>query len=671
VRLQEFLNHLSIANLQSLQWLWAPGTRRSTSKHELLRLLRQEMLSPARAGACFAALDAVQQEFLRGLLRLEGYEGEVELLVRRLPAGPRGPQHVRELLEVLTYRGFLRYGSTGVGGRGDAFRAEMPQELGDALAEALNLDTREPAVMLSLDAWLSALGERARDQLLARHGAEDERQLLARTLDPEGIERRVAGLESPMLRRAVRIALAGHGGILPLDRFPSTGLDIEDADRRAWRTALEEALLGTYGELALFELGVGDDRESLVLYHEVVRAYCMAQGRADAALDHTYVCGLDFLTDLALTVDFVRAQPSRLTGAGRFFKGARNQLSPVTALRSTFFMDEESLLSFRVTVARELDLVELRRDDRLHATARSAAWEAKPLVEQAQDVLDVMLRLGEAALPGPHARGFAAAATQTVLELAPGQWHPTGAFLSAVAVRHLAALLAQGGLSVREAYGAEIPPWGPPRLSHTLGGMLDAVREPLLRALNYAGVLDIGRNGDHTFVRPSDLAAILLDGAPLPEPGRLLMVNPDFEVVLFPEEGHLVLLHRLCAFCDRQKNEVTLHLRLTRDSIQRAVLRGLDAETIVATLRDYCRVPLAQNIEYSIRTWAEGIHPAAVETLHVLELPSAEVAEAALRLPEVAPLVARRLSPTALALTVAHLPPEAEDALKQLGVHLM
>jgi len=166
VRLQEFLNHLSIANLQSLQWLWAPGRRRSSSKHELLRLLRLEMLSPARAGACFAALDPVHQEFLRGLLRLEGYEGDVEALVRRLPGGPRGPQHVRELLEVLAYRGFLRYWSTGVGGRGEGFRAAMPQELGDALAEALNVDTREPAVMLSLDAWLSALGERVRHQTI-------------------------------------------------------------------------------------------------------------------------------------------------------------------------------------------------------------------------------------------------------------------------------------------------------------------------------------------------------------------------------------------------------------------------------------------------------------------------------------------------------------------------
>ena len=49
----------------------------------------------------------------------------------------------------------------------------------------------------------------------------------------------------------------------------------------------------------------------------------------------------------------------------------------------------------------------------------------------------------------------------------------------------------------------------------------------------------------------------------------------------------------------------------------------------------------------------------------------AEIADAVLALPDIAPLVARRLSPTAVALTVAHLSAQAEDALKQLGVHLM
>ncbi|MFW6161271.1 MAG: helicase-associated domain-containing protein [Planctomycetota bacterium] len=669
MRLEEFLNERSIANLQSLQWFWAPATRRSGSKSTLLRLLRQEMLSPDRVRASFEALEPVQQEFLRGLLRLEGYAGDAEFLLRRLPGGTPGPQAVREMLEHLSYRGFLRYLALGRWENGEGFRVEMPQELADTLAEALNIDTREPGLMLSLAHYLAELDERQRRDLAARHGL-GESNLHQALAEPEGIERRLDALAEPV-QQAARIALDGHGGVLPLDRFPSEGLDIEDVDGPAWRTALEEAALGTYGELSLLELGVGDDHECLVLYHEIVEAWAAAQARDDLTVDHTYACGVDFLTDLLVTVDFVRVQPSKLTSAGRFFKGARNQLSPITALHSTFFADEEALLTFTLTVARELGLVELRPDDRLHATGGSAAWQARPLAEQARAVLEVMLALGATAVPRPHFQGLAAAAKQTVLGLEPGPWVPTRAFLSQVVARYVGALLDRGALTPQEACEAELLPWGPPRAPRTLGGMAEAAREPLLRALNYAGLLDIGRCGDRTFVRASDLVPAILGESELPEPGALLLVNPDFEVVLFPEPGHRVLLHRLCAFCDREKNEVTRHLRLSRDSVQRAVLRGLDADTIVATLRDHGRVPLAQNIEYSIRTWAEDIHPAEVETLHILELPSAQVADAALQLPEVAPLVARRLSPTALALTQPHLPPAAEDALKQLGIHLM
>lgn len=668
MQLDEYLNGLSIATLQSLQWQWSPTTGRSSSKRDLLRILRREMLSADRARERYALLDANQQDFLRGLLRLDHYEGDVDFLTLRLANGRQSDLATRELLDDLAHRGFLQYKAVGRSGRGDLFRATMPRELGDVLAEALNLDTREPGLMLSLARYVSELSPRDR-----RDRFGDERvptvALVADLAEPDAIGQRIAGLDDGVLRQAVRIALGGCGGVLPLERFPSLGLDIEDVDGPAWRAALEAACLGTFGHLSLLELGVGDDHECLAIYHEIVRAWATAQA-ADAALDHTYACGIDFLTDLATTVDFVRAQPSRLTSAGRFFKGARNHLRPHTALLSTFFMDEESLLTFRLTVARELGLVEVRGDDRLHAAPASIGWEALPLADQARAVLAVMLRLGETAAPG-HFGGIAEVAQECLLGLAPGAWQPTAAFCGAALARHVARLLDRGAQAPDGAIGVGGAMWSYVRPPATLGAVAEAVREPLLRALNYAGLLDIGRSGDHTYVRRTPLADAVLGGAPIDEPGRLLMVNPDFEVVLFPEPGHAPLLHRLCAFCDREKSEVTLHLRLTRQSIQRAVLRGLDAERIVATLREHCRVPLAQNIDYSIRTWAESIHPAEIQTLHVLELPSPQLLDAALILPEIAPLAARRLSPTAVALSVAHLSPEAEDALKQLGIHLM
>jgi len=658
MQLDDFLNSRSIASLQLLQWFWGAGSSRSASKHELLRLLRQAMLTPERVRESFNALGPAAQDLLRALLRQEGYEADASLLLHRIIQPPPTPQAKHEVVEELSRRGFISYSMVRAGDRLECGRATVPQELGDVLAEVLNLDIREPAPMLS------------------------QRRRAGRPVepldDPQAIEQRIAALPDPALQRAVRLALADHAGILPLERFPSLGLDTESVDSPRWRGALEAANLGTFGHLSLLDYGLGDDHDCLVLYQELVAAHAAARATVGGAslprdtLDHVYACGIDFLTDVLAAVDFLRANPSKLTAAGRFFKGARNLIAPQMALRSTFFMDEDTLLGFKLSAAQELGLLERLADERVHATRAAADWERLPLADQGPQLLDALLRLGEAACPGPHFPALAAAARGVLADLPSGRWAPTNAFLAQVVARFLLGRLDEGPAPGPASPAADAPWWRAIHSPATIGALAAAAREPLLQTLNYAGVLDLGRQGDHSYVAPSPLARLVLARQPLPEPAApLLLVNPDFEVILFPDEGHLALLHRLAAFCERGKREVTLHLRITRESVQRAVLRGLSADDVLGTLRAHARAPLAQNIEYSIRNWAASVYPAEVRTLHVLELPSAAALDAALRLPELAPLVVRRLSDTAAVLRVAQLTPDAEAALRQLGIHLM
>ncbi|MBM4031912.1 MAG: hypothetical protein FJ291_09020 [Planctomycetes bacterium] len=657
MQLDDFLNSRSVATLQVLQWHWAPNTPRSASKSELLRILRQAMLAPDRARDAFNALSPTAQDLLQAILRQDDYTANVAALLRRVARPPLGTaeQAERDVVEELSRRGFLLCATTRDAAGAECLRATVPQELGDVLAEALNLDIREPQVMLSL---------RTRLGLAGRPNAA----IPAELLEPQAIERRIAALPDPAAQRAVRLALHDHAGVLPLERFPSLGLDIEAADPAQWRRSLEAALLGTLGHLSLTELGLGDDHDCLVLYQELVEAHAAARSPAGPSFDHVYSCGTDFLADVTALVDFLRANPSKPTSAGRLLKGARNLLAPLTALRSTFFMDEDTLLGHKLAAAQELALLERCDDERLHATRSAADWERLPLAEQARALLDALLRLAQAACPDHHFPSLAAVARRIIAASTPGTWHPTNAFLARTLSRFLLELLSSGG----QASAKQAVPWVHPRALSTVGALAAAAREPLLQAFNYAGVLDIARQGGQSFVAASPLVPAILGDAAFPSPaGRLILVNPDFEVILFPDEGHAVLLHALAAFCDRGKREVTLHLRITRDSVQRAVLRGLSPDDVLATLRANSRAPVPQNIEYSIRDWAGGVHPAAIRTLHVLELPSAEAMDAALCLPELAPLIVRRLSPTAAVLNAAALGPDAESALRQLGIHLM
>lgn len=659
MQLDDFLNSRSIGSLQLLQWFWGAGSSRSASKSELLRLLRQAMLQPERVRQSFDALGAAAQDLLRALLRQEGYEADAALLFRRVSQPPATPHAEREVLDELSRRGFVSHTAARTSERLESLRATVPQELGDVVAGVLNLDIREPGVMLSLR------------QRLAQPG-QPQQPPTAELLAPHSVEERIAALPDHALQRAVRLALDDHAGIIPLERFPSLGLDVESVDSPRWRTALEGAHLGTFGHLSLLDHALGDDHDCLVLYQELVEAHAAAQAADAPALDHTYACGIDFLTDLMAAVDFLRANPCRLTAAGRLFRGARNQFIPLTALRTSFFMDEETLLAHKLSVAQELGLLELHDDGRVHATRAAAAWEQQPLAEQALALLDALLRLGEGSCPPNHFRALAAVARDLLSESPPGLWYPTGAFLARVLARFLLGRIEAGPTPGPGPAAPDVRWWRHTHALNTVGALAAAAREPLLQALNYAGILDLGRRGDRAFVAASRLAPVILRGQSLPSPaGRIILVNPDSEVILFPDDGHVELLHRLCAFCERGKSEVTLHLRITQESVQRAVLRGLSSDEMIATLHAHCRAPVSQNIEYSIRTWAARVHPAGIRTVHVLELPSAEALDAALRLPEIAPLVVQRLSPTVASLRVPQLDTDAEDALRKLGIYLM
>ncbi|MBL7223480.1 MAG: helicase-associated domain-containing protein [Candidatus Brocadiae bacterium] len=659
MQLDESLNARSIASLQTIQFVWAPTTRRSASKSELLRLLRRHMLSPERVRDLYQALSPAEQEVIGCLLRSEGYHADVTLCNRRLSVLGHAPSARNDAVQNLGRSGWVYSITTGTALGRSVQSVLLTQELGDLLCDVLNLDIRDPASMLGL-AHATHTDGNAAAVPVSEHGTAGDYQS------------RIDRLPDEALRRAVRLALERSAGILPLERFPSLGLEIEPVDHAQWRRLLEEHRLGTFGHLDLEPFHLGDDHECLVVYQEIVQAHAAALAGSVETVDHTYACDVDFLCDLTTVVDFIRANPSKLTSTGRLFRGARNQLLPRTACHTTFFMDEESLLACKLRVARRLHLLETRGDDRLHATREAAAWQARPLVEQMRSVLDALLAVAASAVPGHFAR-LASIAAEQLLELRPAQWMPTDAFVSRVISLHLCHLLAHPEEALPAESEEPAEPWGGYwRKRPTIEDMFKATTEPLLRSLNYAGLLDIGRADGRTFLRRTELVPFVLGNATMPSPAahRLLIVNPDGEVVLFPEEHHGVVLHRLASFCDREKSEVTLHLRICQDSVQRAALRGMDAESILDVLRDNCRVPLAQNIEYSVRSWAGSVHPAAIETLHVLEFPSAELLDAALQLPEIIPLVVRRISPTALALNVSSLGPEAQDALTQLGVYL-
>ena len=94
--------------------------------------------------------------------------------------------------------------------------------------------------------------------------------------------------------------------------------------------------------------------------------------------------------------------------------------------------------------------------------------------------------------------------------------------------------------------------------------------------------------------------------------GRPALINPDFEVLVFPEmpledEANLVLSR----FADRLGSDRVKRYRLTRESVKRGICSGFTAEELLDSLKEYSRNEMPDNVEFSLKEWARG-----VEILH-------------------------------------------------------
>jgi hypothetical protein len=117
----------------------------------------------------------------------------------------------------------------------------------------------------------------------------------------------------------------------------------------------------------------------------------------------------------------------------------------------------------------------------------------------------------------------------------------------------------------------------------------DAAGRPVALQLTKVGARVLGEK-----------AGGLVDGSPLGS----LIVTPDFEIVLFKTGDDAALTHELDRFCARSAMGETLRFQITEKSVLRALSEGVHLSRILGTLQAHSRVPVPQNVVFSIRDWA-------------------------------------------------------------------
>jgi hypothetical protein len=122
------------------------------------------------------------------------------------------------------------------------------------------------------------------------------------------------------------------------------------------------------------------------------------------------------------------------------------------------------------------------------------------------------------------------------------------------------------------------------------------------------GIVDMGydKSGRASAIRLTKLGAELLEmipGRQLEGAGHIV-VNPDFEVVLFPDERSHELVYELDRFCDRELSDSLYHYRISPGSIHRGLQQGLDLDSMMDLLVKLSRTPIPRNVLFSLESWA-------------------------------------------------------------------
>ena len=130
----------------------------------------------------------------------------------------------------------------------------------------------------------------------------------------------------------------------------------------------------------------------------------------------------------------------------------------------------------------------------------------------------------------------------------------------------------------------------------------------LERTLVWSGILEIGRSeSDHRLARLSDRGARALgldyEITP-PEPGGCLIVQPNFEVMVFLDNSPITVLHELYRVGTRRKlSERVATFQLAAESVQRGYSLGADADSLLELLEDHGHAPVPDAVAFELRDW--------------------------------------------------------------------
>jgi hypothetical protein len=408
------------------------------------------------------------------------------------------------------------------------------------------------------------------------------------------------------VRALVDTTLHTHGGIASWEELTHEVELKSPPDFDFIGKSLEESMLGTTANLDLARVGIQPYAQGVVVFHEVALWAIRKRGEEHRpVVEQELAASSDLASNVCRFLRELQQSKVLFTAEGELFKASAKRIAGTLLPISGGFLPSDAMLEtiFRFCLQRRL--IDRRGERSLRPTKAGGQFERASLPDQIKLLLSHFVEdrnlTGE---PFHHTR-MRRVLLRLLRRAEPLLWQDASVlpFLARNAyLSQLDTRASEEFFAARFQGGAYTP-------SESLQQMCWNLLIWIKKRLFPLGLVDIGLQGGRvSALRLSRLGAELLDAEPAGKVGGTrcsLIVQPDFEILVFPGDDVHDVLHLFDRFATRIKSDHVFQFRIDRESINAGLEDGLSGAQIVQELTDRARVPLPQNVLYSLEDWAE------------------------------------------------------------------
>ena len=650
--LQQHIDLCTVPELEEFLRFWGPHEKGRNNRAELVEKLSRLM---ADENVVYAKVDLLSEkvrDVLLALLRKTHYTSDLQGLFRGVEGLEMEFYEAEAALTALSKRGFVRTSRAHEWLHYGRSAYAIPVEMALVMRGLAGADDRPLESVFVHQTFTPSSVEAAAN--------EDTAEL------PENVHDAIEALPNAILKIIATEVIERYGGIITRHEFN----DVFSERRIHWRSAqfLREyggRGLGTVGHLDLRDKAIGVEDDALLFFNEVVERHVAEQRAGELAHDMVLRAHGDLMSDGRTALSQTKEFTVRVAKDGAVYKASRARIAERLQFPEQPLLDRIDVADRALSLVRCLGLADGNDAGQLTITDKGAEWLDRPLLDKIRDAYGRVLLDGAQTLRSHHLRQL----QPIVVDLltgsengGPDDWWP-GATLALVARNRYLLDLSRGNGSPHRA---------PLTVRH--GALTElglAAHDLIAKDLFALGLVDIAISGESVAgVRLSRLGRRLLASGKAEPPGKPLVVNPDFEMLVLPEGDVDDLLHELDRFAVRTRSGEVVHYQLDKDRIERAAAEGGKADTLLTLLEDHARSDIPQNVAYSIESWSGGVRSVSLSRGLLFSANDPSVVEAIVSHPALKDWVERVVDDTTLFFREDVTEEQIAQELRSLGIYV-